>query len=206
MIDLHLHLDGSLNPKNMFWMAEMSGVKLSFTEENELKKQMMVEPDCKNLGDYLEKFDLPLQVLQTKECLEYAVYELLKELQAQGLCYAEIRFAPQLHQQRNLTQKEVVESAVKGLEKAMKEFPKEAQLILCCMRGETNHAENLETVKTAKEFLEKGVCAVDLAGQSSMYESGGITSATGIYCRFKRRTVVWSQIGEFSFLDNPFIP
>ena len=130
MIDLHLHLDGSLNPKNMFWMAEMSGVKLSFTEENELKKQMMVEPDCKNLGDYLEKFDLPLQVLQTKECLEYAVYELLKELQAQGLCYAEIRFAPQLHQQRNLTQKEVVESAVKGLEKAMKEFPIEAQLIL----------------------------------------------------------------------------
>lgn len=169
MIDLHLHLDGSLNPKNMFWMAEMSGVKLSFTEENELKKQMMVEPDCKNLGDYLEKFDLPLQVLQTKECLEYAVYELLKELQAQGLCYAEIRFAPQLHQQRNLTQKEVVESAVKGLEKAMKEFPIEAQLILCCMRGETNHAENLETVKTAKEFLEKGVCAVDLAGNESAY-------------------------------------
>ena len=73
MIELHLHLDGSLNPKNMVWMAEMSGVKLSFTEENELKKQMMVEPDCKNLGDYLEKFDLPLQVLQTKECLEYAL-------------------------------------------------------------------------------------------------------------------------------------
>ena len=40
MIDLHLHLDGSLNPKNMLWMAEMSGVKLSFTEENELKKQI----------------------------------------------------------------------------------------------------------------------------------------------------------------------
>ena len=97
MIDLHLHLDGSLNPKNMLWMAEMSGVKLSFTEENELKKQMMVEPDCKNLGDYLEKFDLPLQVLQTKECLEYAVYELLKELQAQGLCYAEIRFTATTH-------------------------------------------------------------------------------------------------------------
>lgn len=169
MIDLHLHLDGSLNPKNMLWMAEMSGVKLSFTEENELKKQMMVEPDCKNLGDYLEKFDLPLQVLQTKECLEYAVYELLKELQAQGLCYAEIRFAPQLHQQRNLTQKEVVESAVKGLEKAIKEFPIEAQLILCCMRGEANHAENLETVKIAKEFLEKGVCAVDLAGNEPAY-------------------------------------
>lgn len=39
MIDLHLHLDGSLNPKNMLWMAEMSGVKLSFTEENELKNR-----------------------------------------------------------------------------------------------------------------------------------------------------------------------
>ena len=53
-------------------------------------------------------------------------------------------------------------------------------------------------------FLE--IFLVASAGQSSMYESGGITSATGIYCRFKRRTVVWSQIGEFSFLDNPFIP
>ena len=55
------------------------------------------------------------------------------------------------------------------LEKAMKEFPIEAQLILCCMRGETNHAENLETVKIAKKFLEKGVCAVDLAGNESAY-------------------------------------
>ena len=169
MIDLHLHLDGSLNPKNMALMAEMSGIKLPFTEEKKLKKQMMVEPDCKNLGEYLEKFDLPLQVLQTKECLEYAVYELLKELNAQGLCYAEIRFAPQLHQQRNLTQKEVVESAVKGLEKAKKEFSMEAQLILCCMRGDTNHVENLETVKTAKEFLGKGICAVDLAGNEAAY-------------------------------------
>ena len=124
MIDLHLPLRWLFESENMLWMAEMSGVKLSFTEENELKKTDDGRADCKNLGDYLEKFDLPLQVLQTKECLEYAVYELLKELQAQGLCYAEIRFAPQLHQQRNLTQKEVVESAVKGLEKAMKEFRK----------------------------------------------------------------------------------
>ena len=84
MIDLHLHLDGSLNPKNMLWMAEMSGVKLSFTEENELKKQMMVERIVKISEIIQKKFDLPLQVLQTKECLEYAVYELLKEYKAQG--------------------------------------------------------------------------------------------------------------------------
>ena len=169
MTDLHLHLDGSLNPKNMDLMAEMSGIKLPFTEENELKKQMMIEPACKNLGEYLEKFELPLQVLQTKECLEYAVHELLKEVYAQGLCYAEIRFAPQLHQQRDLTQKEVVESAIKGLEKAKKEFPIEAQLILCCMRGDTNHVQNLETVEVAKEFTGQGVCAVDLAGNEAAY-------------------------------------
>ena len=38
MIDLHLHLDGSLNPKNMLWMAEMSGVKLSFNRRKRIKK------------------------------------------------------------------------------------------------------------------------------------------------------------------------
>lgn len=169
MIDLHLHLDGSLNPKNIIQMAKMSDVKLPFTEEDKLRKQLMVEPDCKNLGEYLEKFDLPLQVLQTEECLEYAVYELLKELKSQGLCYVEIRFAPQLHMQRGLTQEKVVAAAIKGLNRGKEDFLIEAQLILCCMRGDTNYVQNQETVDVAKEFLGKGVCAIDLAGNEAAY-------------------------------------
>ena len=169
MIDLHLHLDGSLNPKNMSRMAQMSGITLATTEENEIKKLLMVEPDCTSLSEYLEKFDLPLKVLQTKECMSFAVYELLKDLQDQGLCYAEIRFAPQLHTQKALTQELAVLAAIEGLERGIKEFDIKAQLILCCMRGAGNRDKNLETVRMASKYLGRGVCALDLAGDEASY-------------------------------------
>ena len=67
MIDLHLHLDGSFNPKNVPEVAKMSGAELLYSEA-ELKKALMVDPDCITLGKYLKKFDLPLKLLQTAEC------------------------------------------------------------------------------------------------------------------------------------------
>ncbi len=169
MIDLHLHLDGSLNPQNIPIMAKMAGVDLPDTDQDVLRTKMMVGPDCTNLGEYLEKFDLPLQLLQTTECIEYAVYELMRDLKKQGLCYAEIRFAPQLHLQKGLTQPQVVEAAIRGRNKGIRDFGIKVHLILCCMRGEQNLAENKETVMVAKSFLGKGVCAVDLAGNEAAY-------------------------------------
>ena len=73
MIDLHLHLDGSLDPADMTELARLSKATLPVTNTDEIQKLMMVEPGCTNLGEYLEKFDLPIQVLQTKESFEYAV-------------------------------------------------------------------------------------------------------------------------------------
>ena len=169
MIDLHLHLDGSLNPKNIMTMAKMAGVELPYTDEEVIRTKMMVEPDCTNLGEYLEKFDLPLQLLQTTECIEYAVYELMRDLKEQGLCYAEIRYAPQLHLQKGLTQTEVVEATIRGRNKGIQDFGITINLILCCMRGDQNRAENMETVMVAEKFLGKGVCAVDLAGNEAAY-------------------------------------
>ncbi len=168
MIDLHLHLDGSLDPKNVPMMAQMSGIELNYSDK-ELKKMLMVEPDCTNLGEYLKKFDLPLKLLQTQECIEYAVYELMRVLDLQGLCYAEIRFAPQLHKQRNLSQEEVVQAAISGLNKGIKDFSMSANLILCCMRGDENVHENMETINVAEKYLGKGICAVDLAGNEAAY-------------------------------------
>ena len=169
MIDLHLHLDGSLNPKNIRTMAQMAGVELPYTDEQTIRTKMMVEPDCTSLGEYLEKFDLPLQLLQTEACMEYAVYELIRDVKAQGLCYAEIRYAPQLHLQKGLTQTEVVEASLRGRDRGIRDFGVTVNLILCCMRGDRNRAENLETVRVAEKFLGKGVCAVDLAGNEAAY-------------------------------------
>lgn len=176
MIDLHLHLDGSLAPEEILQLAQFSGIPLPYTDADTLRPFLEAEPDCQSLGEYLQKFDLPLQVLQIEETLTLSVYFLLKRLSKQGLCYAEIRFAPQLHLTRGLTQQQVVAAAVAGLEKGIAEFGMPAQLILCCMRGDDNWAANLETVRTAKHFLGNGVCAVDLAGNEAAYPTESFSS------------------------------
>ena len=173
MIDLHLHLDGSLAPEDMFPLAQCAGITLPYEDVDFLRPLLEVEPDCRNLGEYLQKFDLPLQVLQREESISLSVYLLLKRLAEQGLCYAEIRFAPQLHQNQGLTQQQVVNAAVAGLNRGIAEFGMPAQLILCCMRGDDNQDANLETIRVAKAFLGKGVCAVDLAGNEAAYPTDG---------------------------------
>lgn len=180
MIDLHLHLDGSLSPEDVLLLADTAGITLPAESAEMLRPLLQVAPDCRNLGEYLEKFDLPLQVLQTEKTIALSVYLLLKRLSAQGLCYAEIRFAPQLHQNCGLRQLQVVKAAVAGLNKAIAEFSMPAQLILCCMRGNSNKEANLETVRVAKEFLGKGVCAVDLAGNEAAYPTEDFDDVFGL--------------------------
>jgi len=180
MIDLHLHLDGSLLPEDILHLANCTGIPLPCGDAEDLRPLLEVEPDCRNLGEYLQRFDLPLQVLQTEEALELAVYFLLRRLARDGLCYGEIRFAPQLHQNRGLTQMQVVSAAVKGLNKGVTEFGIPAQLILCCMRGDDNRAPNLETVRVAKDFLGKGVCALDLAGNEFAYPTERFADVFGL--------------------------
>lgn len=163
LIDLHLHLDGSLSVKSVKELAALQNI--SIPDGEELTKQLRVNDDCKDLTEYLEKFAFPGMLLQTKEAIALSVYNLEEELKEQGLIYAEIRFAPQLHTQKGLSQTEVVEAAVEGLKRS--DFS--ANLIVCCMRGNDNHEENLETVRVAKEFLGKGVCALDIAGAEALF-------------------------------------
>ncbi len=172
MIDLHLHLDGSLDAEEILYLASLSNLPLPATDARGLTEMLSVTGECKSLGEYLEKFQLPLAVLQTEEAIEHAVYSLIGKLSKQGLCYAEIRFAPQLHLQNGLTQIQVVAAAVGGLQKGNTAFRFASQLILCCMRGDGNFAENMETVKVAADYFQKGVCAIDLAGNEAVYATG----------------------------------
>lgn len=174
MVDLHLHLDGSLEAEEIIDLAKTSKVDLPTTDIKELKNLLTAPSDCKSLGEYLEKFDLPLKVLQSAAALEQAVYSLLKRLANDGLCYAEIRFAPQLHTAR-LSQEEAVRAAIEGLKSAQKDYKISSQLILCCMRGNNNYEANMETVRTAKKYLNCGVCAVDLAGNESAFPTRNFT-------------------------------
>ena len=164
LIDFHLHLDGSLSLASVRELAAMQDIAVD-TEDAVLLKRLQVNPDCRDLTEYLEKFDFPCSLLQTPAALTKCVSNLRRELAEQGLLYAEIRFAPQFHLGKGLTQDQVVEAAVAGLNgEGVK-----ANLILCCMRGSGGHEKNLETVRVAKKYLGKGVCAVDLAGAEALF-------------------------------------
>lgn len=170
MIDLHLHLDGSLPLRLASELAGKQGLGLS---EEELRRALTVPKSCESLNDYLRCFELPVRLLQSGEALFRAAHSLACCLADQGLLYAEIRFAPQLHTERGLTQCQAVEAVRQGMRAALKEKERfSAQLILCCMRG-AGDEKNRETVKTAEQFYGDGVCAVDLAGAEALYPTAG---------------------------------
>ena len=163
MIDLHLHLDGSLTPDDIIELSEIQKVKLPTYDKAELRKYLSFSGE-RTLKNYLTYFDLPLSVLQCKESISRAVEMLVTRLAKKGMVYAEIRFAPLLHTRDGLTVDEVVESAIDGLKKGLDKSKFIAQLILCCMRKVGTKVQNEKTVLAVSKYLGKGVCALDLAG------------------------------------------
>lgn len=167
-IDLHVHLDGSLNLKLAYALAQERELIAPDCSFDEFREKIVVPSTNRSLEEFLAHFDLPIAILQDEEALVLCSRELVKTLAMQGVVYTEIRFAPQLHTTKGLTQHQVVKAVIKGIRIAMCEHPQiRVGLILCMMTiGEpsVNHEANLETVRTARDFKGKGVVAVDLAG------------------------------------------
>ncbi|SNU08588.1 adenosine deaminase [Lachnospiraceae bacterium] len=133
--DLHLHLDGSLSSeavKFLAWMDEVAEIDLPY-EDSDLWSLLSVGSvsasgygngirnisEKRSLNEYLKKFDLPLSLLQTEENLSYAVMDIAKNLKKLDVDYAEIRFAPQLHTARGLTQLKAVEAVLEGYQRRL---------------------------------------------------------------------------------------
>ena len=166
-IDLHAHLDGCITVGIAKKLAALQKITLPSAADEELLSILSVPDTCEDLNDFLKCFDLPLSLLQTEESLEEAVYLVLSEMERDGVIYAELRFAPQLHTQKGMPQETAIQAALRGLKKS----PIPGNLILCCMRGDSNQKENLETLELAKKYLVKdgGVVAIDLAGAEALF-------------------------------------
>ena len=165
MIDLHLHLDGSLSEQDFLYLAKKDGVDLG----SDFPNNIYVPFDCPSLEVYLERFALPGKLLQSKENLKHVTGSLVRRLYKMGYIYAEIRFAPQLHTEKGLTQMDAALAALNGLEDALKECPGfEANLILCCMRHAPQDI-NIETIEVANKLKGTRVVAVDLAGAEALH-------------------------------------
>ena len=168
IVDLHLHLDGSLSAKAILEVAKKEGIKLPADNERDLNRFLMVPENCQSLNEYLERFALPNLVLQTKEGLEICTLDLLKRLADDGLKYVEIRMAPQLSTDKGLSQEEVVKTLIETCKKGEK-YHIFSNLILCLMRGNNTKDKNFETINVAKKYLGYGVVAMDLAGAEALF-------------------------------------
>lgn len=157
-VELHVHLDGSIRP--------LTASELLSRDVKELEYQMVAKEKCNNLSDYLTKFDIPTEILQTKYTLERAAYELTVDMKNESVIYAEIRFAPLKHIKDGLTLIDVMGSVFRGLNR----LDIKTNVILCLMRGDS-FEDNKMVIDLAKEYLNKGVCALDLAGAEEIYKT-----------------------------------
>ena len=165
MIDLHLHLDGSLSLDDFRYLAKRNGVSLG----EEFPKNVYVPEGCKSLEEYLTRFDLPCSLLQDQFSLAYVTKSLVNRLYEMGYIYAEIRFAPQLHTLKGMSQEEAVVGAITGLKEALKDKKNfDANLILCCMRQSSTEV-NMPAIELADKYRHDKVVAVDLAGPEAFH-------------------------------------
>ncbi len=169
-VELHLHLDGSLRPDTVMELALKTGIRPKDYSLDQVKKDLMVGSNDSTLVDYLKKFDLPIEILQTKEALERVAFELGEDLAKENTIYAEIRVAPIQHIKDGLTPNEVVSSILKGLNSAQKLYPIRLNLLLCAMRH-LPPSENDFLLDIAKEFKSKGVVGLDLAGDEAGFSA-----------------------------------
>jgi len=166
--DLHVHLDGSLRLETILDLARKDGIDLGVDNIDDLKKLIGPGKIHKSLNDYLKGFDITLKVLQTKESLYRAAYELAEDCAAENVGYIEVRYSPVLHTQKGLPLTAIVESVVEGLKDAQKDFGINSGVIICGIRN-ISPAVSLRMAELAVAYKNRGVVAFDLAGAEYNY-------------------------------------
>lgn len=161
-IELHCHLDGSVRPETIIDIAKNENISIPTYDIEQIKSMLIAPEECKSLDEYLERFVIPLSVMQSKNSLRRIAYELLEDSAKENVKYIEVRFAPVLHLEKGLSVEEVIESVLSGIKEAEDKFDIKGNLILSCLRNMSVDTA-FDVVEKGKKFLRKGVVAVDLA-------------------------------------------
>ena len=178
LIDLHVHLDGSIPLSTAAQLAAETGLDFSLAE---LQEKMQVPAHCQNLNQYLATFELPLKLMQSEQGIRAVAKAFHKQLDAEGILYAEPRFAPGSLTAGGLSQQEVLEAALAGRADFFAENPQSelhTAYILCAMRGtgEDLKHKNEESIDLAAAYLGNGVVAADLAGAEALFATENFSS------------------------------
>jgi adenosine deaminase len=164
---LHDHLDGGLRPETIVELAHETGYEgLPSRDPGELADWMSRGADRKDLLLYLETFAHTVGVLQTTDALVRVARECAEDLAADGIVYAEVRYAPELHVERGLQLDEVVEAVQEGFARGAEATGIRIGTILTAMR---TAARSLEIAELAVRWRDRGVVGFDIAGAEAGY-------------------------------------
>jgi adenosine deaminase len=164
---LHDHLDGGLRPTTIVELADATGyADLPTTDPAELGAWMTRGASRKDLVLYLETFAHTVGVMQTRDALQRVARECAEDLADDGVVYAEVRFAPELHLAGGLSLDDVVESVQEGFRFGSEGRAITVRTLLTAMR---TAARGLEIADLAVRWRERGVCGFDIAGAEAGY-------------------------------------
>ncbi|MEP7054720.1 MAG: adenosine deaminase [Actinomycetota bacterium] len=159
---LHDHLDGGLRAATVVELArESSYSALPTTDPDELGQWFRVGANSGNLELYLDTFRHTFGVMQSKDALVRVAAECAEDLAADGVVYAEVRFAPELHVEKGLSLDEVVEAVLEGFRLGSDGRGVEIRTLLTAMR---HAARSTEIAELAVRHRDEGVVGFDIAG------------------------------------------
>ncbi len=164
---LHDHLDGGLRPATIVELARAVGYDdLPSTDPEILGRSMTGAARRGHLELYLEPFRHTVAVMQTAEALARVAAECAEDLAADGIVYAEVRFAPELHLDRGLTLDQVVQAVLEGFRQGSggagsADGGITVRALLTAMR---TTARSREIAELAVRYRDRGVVGFDIAG------------------------------------------
>ena len=164
---LHDHLDGGLRPRTVVELAAEYGYKdLPTTDVDDLATWFNRGAKRNDLVLYLETFAHTVGVMQDRDAIERVAYECAQDLAADGVVYAEVRFAPELSIEKGLTLDEVMEAVLDGFRRGSADTDLTIYAIASAMR---TAARSLEIAEVAVRFRDAGVVGFDIAGAEAGY-------------------------------------
>ncbi|MET8229994.1 adenosine deaminase [Micromonospora sp. NPDC005298] len=163
---LHDHLDGGLRPATIVELAAEVGHELPTTDPDALGRWFVEAADSGSLERYLETFAHTVAVMQTAPALRRVARECALDLAADGVVYAEVRFAPEQHLEQDLSLDEVVEAVLAGFAEGTAQAVEAGLTIrvgtlLTAMR---HAARSQEIAELAVRHRDAGVVGFDIAG------------------------------------------